>query len=427
MNVQWWNLSPRAGVAWDVTGDGRTALRSSYSLAYDFPVGDFLFLQTSAPPFGGRLAVPSPPGGFDNPYGAIGGDPHPILKSKNTVFPIGGAFGAMQPDINSPRTQSWNVTLERQLGANWSSAVSYLGSYSDRLWDLVPANPAKYLGLDPCVINGVSYPVCSTTANTNQRRVLSLENPREGQLIANLDVFDDINTSVYRGLKLSVERRAATGISLNGNYTWSYCYGIEMTPNQNQFGQGPTNPDDPQMDQGNCAFNRTHIANATLGYQLPQFTSRALRAVASDWRLSGILTASSGPWLNITTGRDNALNGQQSTKQRVNQISDDVYGPRTVLQYLTPAAFSQPAPGAFGNFVRNSIRGPGQWVINLAVSRLIPLGGTQNIEARLEAFNLLNHFNWGVPVTNFGQGNFGRITSQATDPRILQVGVKYGF
>ena len=108
MKTQWWNLSPRLGVAWDVKGDGRMALRSSYGIAYDFPVGDFLFLQTSAPPFGNRVSVPSPPGGFDNPYGAIpGGDPHPItgiphVTSRNTTFPPGGAFGAISSDINCP-------------------------------------------------------------------------------------------------------------------------------------------------------------------------------------------------------------------------------------------------------------------------------------------------------------------------------------
>jgi hypothetical protein len=53
--------------------------------------------------------------------------------------------------------------------------------------------------------------------------------------------------------------------------------------------------------------------------------------------------------------------------------------------------------------------------------------GTQTVELRVEAFNLLNHFNWGLPATSLQQGTFGRITSMATDPRILQFGVKYGF
>ena len=53
--------------------------------------------------------------------------------------------------------------------------------------------------------------------------------------------------------------------------------------------------------------------------------------------------------------------------------------------------------------------------------------GSQNLEIRLESFNLLNQFNWGAPVTNLAQATFGRIQSQATDPRIMQFGVKYGF
>ena len=134
------------------------SVRASYGLAYDFPTGDKQFLQVSAPPFGNRLRLDFPPGGFDNPYGHVGGDPHPIVTSRDTVYPAGGAFGVMKPDIHSPRVQSWNVTLERQVGANWGVAVSYLGNYSDRLWDLVPINPAVFLGLGPCMLNGVSYP-----------------------------------------------------------------------------------------------------------------------------------------------------------------------------------------------------------------------------------------------------------------------------
>lgn len=426
MNRQWWNLSPRAGLAWDVSGNGITALRASYALAYDFPSGDNQILQTSAPPFGNRVRVDLPPGGFDDPYSGIGGNPHPIATNRNTIFPPAGAFGVMQPDINSPRVQSWNVTLERQIGAEWGVTVSYLGNYSDRLWDLVPLNPAVFRGLGPCTLpNGISYPVCSTTANTNDRRVISLENPKVGRQISNLEIFDDFGTSTYRGLQVSGRRRSVNGVSLNGNYTWSYCFGDRMADGNHQFAAGPTNPGDLTFDQGNCTQNRTHIANLTVGYQTPQFSGTVLRAVASDWRISGIVTANSGPWMTVTTGRDTVLNGQGA--QRVNQVSGDVYGPKTPAQYLNPAAFSQPDPGTFGNHVRASIEGPGQWVINTALSRIVNFSGTQSVELRVEAFNLLNHFNWGLPVTNFGQSTFGRIQSQATDPRIMQFGIKYGF
>ena len=93
-----------------------------------------------------------------------------------------------------------------------------------------------------------------------------------------------------------------------------------------QFAAGPTKPDDLDFDRGNCTQNKSHIANMTMGYHTPQLGSPVLRVIASDWRVSGILSASSGGWLTVTTGRDTALNGQIA--QRVNQVSDDVTGKR---------------------------------------------------------------------------------------------------
>ena len=81
----------------------------------------------------------------------------------------------------------------------------------------------------------------------------------------------------------------------------------------------------------------------------------------------------------------------------------------------------------FGNHELNSIRGPGFWKIDLALSRLFSFAATQNVEVRIEAFNLLNNFNWGNPITNFSSGNFGRIQTQSGDSRIMQFGVKYAF
>jgi hypothetical protein len=371
------------------------------------------------------LRIDFPPGGFDDPYGHVGGNPHPIVTSRDTVYPPGGAFGVMKPTINSPRVQSWNVTVERQIGADWGVAASYLGNYTDRLWDLVPINPAVFRGLGPCTIDGVAYPVCSTPANTNQRRVISLENPRVGPLISNLEVFDDFGSSTYRGLRLSAQRRSASGISVSGNYTWAYCFGHTMIENQNQFASGPTNPNDLAFDRGNCRQNRTHIGNVTLAYQTPRFASPVLRALAADWRVSGIFSASSGAWITVITGRDTALNGQNA--QRVNQIGDDVYGAKALDSFLNRAAFAEPASGTFGDHVRNSIAGPGQWNIDLALSRLVEAAAGHSLEFRVEAFNLLNHFNWGLPQANFSTATFGRITSHATPPRIMQFGVKYGF
>jgi hypothetical protein len=158
---------------------------------------------------------------------------------------------------------------------------------------------------------------------------------------------------------------------------------------------------------------------------IPEFDNRILNIVASNWRTSGILSVRSGQWMNIITGTDNALNGQIG--QRPNKVSDDVYGPKTLTNYLDRAAFAAPAPGTFGDLEYRGVEGPAYWDINLAVSKLINFGGSQSLELRIESFNLLNNFNWGLPNLNLTNAQFGRITTTGGAPRVMQFGIKYAF
>ena len=105
---------------------------------------------------------------------ALGGDPHPLTTNADTPFLPYQSYAVVDPDINSPRVQSWNVTVERQLGTGYAVSASYLGSYSDHLWWTMPLNPGVYMGMGPCTLLGVAYPVCTTTANIGPRRRLSL-------------------------------------------------------------------------------------------------------------------------------------------------------------------------------------------------------------------------------------------------------------
>jgi hypothetical protein len=180
------------------------------------------------------------------------------------------------------------------------------------LWLTDTLNPGVFLGLGPCTLQGVSYPVCTTNANINARRVLSLsgENPEAASKIGFLDRYSDAFSQDYRGLKLSFQRRAATGLGLSGNYTWSRCFGDRTSSAWEQVGSGFTDPNNPAYDRGYCDQDRTHLANFTVGIQSPDFTNAALRALASGWRASGIVNVRSGSRLNVTTGRDNAFNGQ---------------------------------------------------------------------------------------------------------------------
>jgi hypothetical protein len=427
LNNKWTNVAPRVGMAWDVTGDGRMAVRSSYSLGYDFQGASYLFISATAPPFGGRLRVTQLPGGFDDPYRDFpGGAPHPYPEAPgpDAQFPAYGALASVDPDNNSTRVQSWNVIVERQIGAAWQVSATYLGSYTDRIWAQAQRNP------------GVYQSTGSTAANLNQRRVLSLENPQASRLIGSLERHEAIGTQEYHALRLSTQRRAASGVSLSANYARSYCVGNVAQTTFFTGGQSLQDPDNPDWDLGNCQFSRRHIANATVTLETPQFANRGLNVLASGWNVAGILSARSGAWLTVMTLRDIAATG--ILQQRLDQVLDNPYGDKTLNNYLNRAAFADPAPGQLGNHKRNSIEGPGYWTIDLALARRIPLGATQNVELRVETFNLLNHFNWGNPgppiggggnanTVNFDAGNFGQILTQAGTPRIFQFGIKYAF
>ena len=235
---------------------------------------------------------------------------------------------------------------------------------------------------------------------------------------------------------LCPRRRSATGISLNANYTLSRCFGTPTTNDFNQTSAGYSDPNNPNFDAGYCDQDRRHLATLNMGYETPSVGSGVVHALASNWRLSGILNARSGRRLNITSGRDNAFIGSHSSVQRPDLVAgQDIYGPgkdaspeagEQIANYFNRAAFAQGATGTLGNAPRNVAVGPAFWQVDLAVSRLVPFG-TRQVELRLETFNLFNTFNWGDPVTNFNSGAFGRITTQAGAPRILQFGVKYDF
>jgi hypothetical protein len=256
--------------------------------------------------------------------------------------------------------------------------------------------------------------------------VFSQVSAEAAQKLSFVSQYRAVGTQNYRGLKLSFQRRAANGVSLGGNYTLSHCEtDTPVSGNFIQFNNTWLKPGDPSYDRGNCPYNQREIANFTVGAQSPRFDNPALRTLASDWRVSGIVSANTGSWLTITTTQDLAFNGIPG--QRVDQVSGNPYGEKTLTNYLDPAAFAYPANGTLGNASARGIEGPGFWKIDLSLARVLSLAGQRTLELRIEAFNLLNNFNWGDPNTSLNAGTFGRITTQAGDPRIMQFAIKYGF
>jgi len=425
----WLQFSPRVGFAWDVTGDGRTVVRSGYALGYDFVNAQFHLNTSVAWPWGAEVRFNDPSGRLDDPF-AGSGQPNifPLTFDQNAPFGLFGPYVAMRPDIEPPRQQSWNLTVQRQFGENVAVQASYLGTSSDRLWNVRSLNQGVYMP-GSCTLQTPTGPrffaTCTSTATLNFRRKLTTQNFDQGKFLGAVDEHTALGEQKYNGLLLSVQRRSVNGVSLSANYTLSKCEGHATqgggVPNINS---GYVNPDDIDYSYGACTQDRRHIFNLTAGVSTPEFENSTLRAVASDWRVAGIFRASSGAPLTVIVTGDPAGTGING--QRANIILDNVYGDKTIGNYLNPAAFSRPANGTYGDQVIGSFTGPGDKIVDLAAIRSFRFG-THRLEARIESFNLFNWFRMGDPGVNLNApATFGRITT-AGAPRIMQFALKYQF
>jgi hypothetical protein len=434
MNNHWWDFSPRVGLAWDVAGDGLTSVRASLGTFYDFPAARYMLGPSNAPP--ANPIVISNNVNFADPWaGYPGGDPFPrpygrSLTRDTATWPLYGVVNAFDYDSPTMKVAQWNLSVQKQIGTDWLVSATYLGNGTTHLWTAQNINPPVFLGLGPCTLNGISYPTCSSTANTNQRRRFSLENPQTGQYFGAVIHTDTGGTASYNGVIVSVQRRASRGVTINANYTWSHCisdpWGTSDAGSKLNF-QGYTNPDNRRFDRGNCTIgtiDQRHLFNLSAVAETPRFSNSTLRTVGSGWRFSTIFRILSGDYLSVTTGQDRALNNTYG--QRVNQILGSPYGDRSVKSYFNPAAFTLPALGTLGNSGIGNIAGPGTWQLDTALTRTFQLHEAQKLEFRAEAFNLTNAFHMLDPVTNFDSNTFGQVTS-AKDPRIMQFALKYLF
>jgi hypothetical protein len=428
MENRWLQFSPRIGFAWDPKGDGRMSLRSGYSLAYDFVNAQFHLNTSVAPPFAAEARVDFPAGGFDDPWRGTGNETFfPFTIGPNSPFPLTGPYISIPSNIAPPRQQSWNVSFQRQMGDNLAVSTTYLGTYSDRLWNVRSLNEAVYIP-GSCTLQTQtgpqSFPVCSTVANANLRRKLTMQNYATGRFLGVVDEHTAIGDQTYNGLVLSVNRRSANGITAGANYTISKCTGLPTqggtTPNVNS---GYVDPANPEFDRGPCDADRRHNFNVTASVQSPLFANRALKAVASDWRLSGIFRAYSGAPFSVTVTTDPArtnIGGQRAN------LTGNPYTEDGGIVFLNAAAFSDPVVGTLGNTGRNAFNGPGQRFLDLSLVRSFRFMSTHRIEARIESFNAFNWFQLNNPQNSRQNTQFGRVTS-AGDPRIMQFALKYQF
>jgi hypothetical protein len=451
----WDKFYPRVGLAWDPVGDGRMTIRAGFGQYGDRAMmlaGTQMYFSA---PFGNTVSASG--GTLSNPWATIGGNPLSGLANLQGVgvyahslpFPLNGTYvNTDMSNFHPVYMNQWNLSIQRQIGQNWLVTANYVGNSTIHMISGEDVNPAIFLGTGPCTIqtaNGpVSYTTCSTTANQQNRRVLSLLNPTEGQYYSGIGTIDDGGTAEYEGLYLSARKRLSRGVSAQANYTWSHC--ISDPYNQNPTATGVTPPTDRRQFRSNCVGNdlrQLFVLNVVA--TTPRFSSRGLRILGSDWQLAPILEIKSAAFFSVYSGLDRALTTVAS--QTPNQVSADPYpSNQNINNWISASAFANPALGTYGNLGYNNLKGPGVFQLNLALSRTFAIRERKTIQLRAEAFNLPNHLNPFAPgaAPNSGQygasvsltaPNFGQITNDisgnngllAGDYRVVQLAMKFVF
>jgi hypothetical protein len=418
------NFSPRLGLVYDPTGKGKTTIRAGGAVMYD-SVAPFIPYRMVAqnPPYGPQVTLTSGPYQFSNPWGSVsGGNPFPLpAPSKNVAFPIANAEVFEPPHLHSPSVKQWNFSVQRRISDNWVFTASYIGNETSHLWIGNEINPAVYIP------GNCGSSACSTTGNTQARRVLSILDPKVGAYYSTMIVADDGISANYNGLLTSIEHRFAQNFTLLANYTWSKCLGI--APVASFSGDVMQDPNNVRGDYGPCTYDVPALFNLSVVY-VSRFGHGGLPShVLSGWSVSPLVRYSSGLPVNPSTGKDNSLTGGGNDRPNVVAGVQAYTGAPLGLkyQYLNPAVYVANPLGTFGDAGHLSLRAPGSFNgMDAAVARQFRLREKLALYVRAEAFNSFNHPRFGAPNTSVSSSTFGQITS-AGAPRILQGSMKLVF
>ena len=404
---RWSNVGPRVGFAWDVFGDGKTAVRGGYGMYYDRPNTISTNSQADQAPFGTVVNVNgTASNSLTNPYaGATNPFPASITPPKTVQFVLPDVAYMATEGLRNAQLQSWNLTVERQLPGNTVVRVAYAGSKGSHLASLREGNAAVY-GPD----------VASLT--TDQRRPLY---PNFGQMT----LVEPGDNSSYQSLQVNLERRYMKRFTVLANYTFGKS--IDTSSYNKQTGQTVTDPYNRGFDRGLSDFNHKHLFNLSGLWDLPiKPAGRAANALIGGWQLSGILSMHSGQPFELYSDVDNSYSGIGSDRPDLignPYISGSRSRGQKIQEWLNPAAFTTNALGTFGNVGRNLFIGPGFVSTDLALQKDFKIVERAAIQFRAEAFNAFNRVNLQNPTGDLLSGNFMVINS-AFDPRILQFAVR---
>lgn len=335
----------------------------------------------------------------------------PALQTRDILTSTAtGNIGAsiMDHDYNVEYSQTWSAGLQYELVPATMMEIFYMGTWT--------------VGADNPMVRNVPEP---GPGPIQARRPI----PQLSRI--NAIRFD--GKSIYHGLTVKAERRLRNNFAYRISYTLSHSKDDASSPgateSETNVPQNVRNIFDETGEWARSSFDHRHQVIASGVYQVPLFASArgVAGAVLGGWRANAIVTLLSGAPFTVNLAVDRANIGA-GPAQRPDQIRDPQLSrdERTPERWFDTSAFRLPAPFTFGTAPRNSAIGPGWANVDVGLAKTWRLPGTNELEFRWEAFNLLNRANFDLPNRTFGSPNFGRIFS-AKNPREMQVGLRLAF
>ncbi len=419
------NFGPRLGASARLTG--RTVISGGYGLVWIELAGITTPFTTPVFPFLQTVSQRT----LDNVTPAF------VLASGPSVAPIpltpnaglGQGVFAVDAGLGSGYVQQWNAALQRELNADTLVEVAYVGSKIVHV-GIPDTNlnqlTADQLALGPALLQRVPNPYFGVIPRSS-----SLGDPTipVAQLLKPYPAFttvslyrNNVGTTAYHGLEISLRRRLSRGLSYAIGYTRSRLVDDASSVFDASILTGPI-ANAPVAD----SFNRALERDLSTGDIPHVLVSSLTWTLARGWTVSAIATLQSGVPVAVTQATNfNAFAG--FGVQRPNVAGDPALpaDQRSASQWFDTAAFSVAPPFTIGTASRNPIRGPSYRDVDLAVVRRVGLGARTALEIRAEVFNLLNTPPLGAPNAVLGAANFGTITS-AGDPRVVQLALKLTF
>ena len=401
------NFAPRAGLAWDPTGSGKTSIRSGFGLFFD-PIWTDFYANA-----GNRLA----------PFYVLGTIRNPVFPRAETLVNnpgfVLGRQDVLQYNPANPYTMQYNFTVQRQLASATALTVSYAGQRGVHLVRFTDGNQA----IPQIQADGRKFfPADSVTRNPNLTGVRY--KVTDGQ-------------SVHNALQLSLQQRLKAGMLLRLNYNFARTIDDgSVTVTQGGDNDLPQDPDSRKAERGLSNYDVRHYFVALWNWDLPAAPGLP-KWLGAGWQWNTISTFSAGNPFSVVVGFDRARARFQAgtSPQRPDLVAGRSTNP--ILggpdKYYDTSAFALPAAGYFGNLGRNTLIGPGLAMVDMSVNKRFQLTEKVGLQFRTEMFNSMNRPNFSIPTartvfTATGPvGSAGRITTTQTSARQLQLGLKLTF